>query len=133
MGAWVTYGLGSENENLPAFVAIPDPRGTPQSSVNNWGPGFLPAVFQGTPFNAASPIRKLMDVFDAGDLEAAEAIQARLVMPNQAVTSSYGVAGLKAALDSVGMYGGPVRSPLTPLKREDRRSLEAILADAELL
>ena len=52
MGAWVTYALGSENDNLPAFVAIPDPRGKPQSSVNNWGPGFLPAVFQGTDFNA---------------------------------------------------------------------------------
>jgi hypothetical protein len=59
MGAWVTYALGSENESLPAFVAIPDPRGTPQSSVNNWGPGFLPAVFQGTDFNAANPIRNL--------------------------------------------------------------------------
>ena len=59
MGAWATYALGSENENLPAYVAIPDPRGTPQSSVNNWGPGFLPAVFQGTDFNAAAPIRNL--------------------------------------------------------------------------
>jgi len=59
MGAWVTYALGSENDNLPAYVAIPDPRGTPQSSVNNWGPGFLPAVFQGTDFNAANPIRNL--------------------------------------------------------------------------
>ena len=59
IGAWTTYALGSENDNLPAFVAIPDPRGTPQSSVNNWGSGFLPAVFQGTDFNAASPIRNL--------------------------------------------------------------------------
>ena len=59
IGAWITYALGSENENLPAFVAIPDPRGTPQSSVNNWGPGFLPAVFQGTDFNAAKPVRNL--------------------------------------------------------------------------
>lgn len=59
IGAWATYALGSENNELPAFVAIPDPRGTPQSSVNNWGPGFLPAVFQGTDFNAANPIRNL--------------------------------------------------------------------------
>jgi len=59
MGAWATYALGSENENLPAYVAIPDPRGTPQSSVNNWGPGFLPAVFQGTDFNASKPVRNL--------------------------------------------------------------------------
>ncbi|HMO13323.1 MAG TPA: DUF1501 domain-containing protein [Pirellulaceae bacterium] len=59
IGSWVSYALGSENENLPAFVAIPDPRGTPQSSVNNWGTGFLPAVFQGTEFNASSPVRNL--------------------------------------------------------------------------
>ncbi|MEZ6047075.1 MAG: DUF1501 domain-containing protein [Planctomycetaceae bacterium] len=59
MGAWVTYALGSETSDLPAYVAIPDPRGTPQSSVNNWGPGFLPAAFQGTDFNAAQPIRNL--------------------------------------------------------------------------
>ena len=37
MGAWVSYALGSENANLPAFVAISDPRGVPQSSGNNWG------------------------------------------------------------------------------------------------
>ncbi len=59
IGAWVSYALGSDADNLPAFVAIPDPRGKPQSSVNNWGPGFLPAAFQGTDFNAASPIRNL--------------------------------------------------------------------------
>lgn len=59
MGAWTTYALGTENENLPAYVAIPDPRGTPQNSVNNWGPGFLPAAYQGTDFNATKPIRNL--------------------------------------------------------------------------
>jgi len=59
MGAWSTWALGTENENLPAYVAIPDPRGVPQNSVANWGPGFLPAAFQGTDFNAAQPIRNL--------------------------------------------------------------------------
>ena len=59
IGAWVTYALGTENENLPAFVAIPDPRGIPQASINNWGPGFLPAEFQGTSFNARNPIQNL--------------------------------------------------------------------------
>lgn len=59
IGAWVTYALGTENQDLPAFVAIPDPRGVPQASVNNWGPGFLPAVFQGTPFSASQPIQNL--------------------------------------------------------------------------
>jgi len=59
MGGWVSYALGSENQNLPAFVSIPDPRGIPQSSVNNWGPGFLPAEFQGTPFSASKPLQHL--------------------------------------------------------------------------
>jgi len=59
MGAWATWALGTENENLPAYVAISDPRGTPQSSVNNWGPGFLPAAFQGTEFNATKPLGNL--------------------------------------------------------------------------
>lgn len=59
LGAWVTYALGTENRNLPAFVAIPDPRGVPQASVNNWGPGFLPAVFQGTPLSASKPVANL--------------------------------------------------------------------------
>jgi hypothetical protein len=58
-GAWTSYALGTENENLPAYVAIPDPRGTPQNSVNNWGPGFLPAAYQGTDFNTSKPIRNL--------------------------------------------------------------------------
>ena len=59
LGSWVTYGLGSENQNLPAYVAIPDPRGVPQNGSNNWGPGFLPAAFQGTVFSAKEPVRHL--------------------------------------------------------------------------
>ena len=73
IGAWVTYALGSENQDLPAFVAIPDPRGVPQASVNNWGSGFLPAVFQGTPFNTSRPIQNLtrpQSVNESGDLAA---------------------------------------------------------------
>jgi hypothetical protein len=59
MGSWVTYALGSECQNLPAYVAIPDPRGVPQAGSNNWAPGFLPAAFQGTTMNAQNPIRHL--------------------------------------------------------------------------
>src|SRR5207249_3421403 len=59
VGAWVSYALGSENRDLPAFVAIPDPRGVPQVGPNNWGSAFLPAVFQGTPFTADKPIPNL--------------------------------------------------------------------------
>lgn len=59
VGAWVSYALGSECADLPAFVAIPDPRGVPQVGPNNWGSAFLPAVFQGTAFNADKPIPNL--------------------------------------------------------------------------
>ncbi|MEQ1829589.1 MAG: DUF1501 domain-containing protein [Pirellula sp.] len=60
LGSWVTYALGSENQNLPAYVAIPDPRGVPQNGSNNWGPGFLPALFQGPVLSAKDPVRHLV-------------------------------------------------------------------------
>jgi hypothetical protein len=71
-GAWVSYALGSECADLPAFVAIPDPRGVPQTGPNNWASGFLPAVFQGTPFSADRPIPHLAQPARVtGDTEAA--------------------------------------------------------------
>ena len=50
VGSWVTYGLGTENQNLPAFVVMSDPlnRGLPKGHAANWGSGFLPGAFQGT-------------------------------------------------------------------------------------
>ena len=50
VGSWLTYGLGSENDNLPGFVVMTDAqgRGLPKNHAQNWGSGFLPGVFQGT-------------------------------------------------------------------------------------
>ena len=50
VGAWATYGLGSESRNLPSFVVMSDPldRGLPKGHASNWGAGFLPSVYQGT-------------------------------------------------------------------------------------
>jgi len=50
VGSWVSYGLGSESESLPAFVVMSDPkgRGLPKGHAANWSAGFLPGVFQGT-------------------------------------------------------------------------------------
>jgi hypothetical protein len=60
MGSWVTYGLGSESENLPAYVVMPQPEGTPEGGAPCWGAGFLPAVYQGTVFRAGpNPILNL--------------------------------------------------------------------------
>jgi hypothetical protein len=50
LGAWVQYALGSANLNLPAYVALYDDSREPRGGVTNWGSGFLPAVYQGTPF-----------------------------------------------------------------------------------
>lgn len=60
LGSWVTYALGSECQDLPSYVAIPDPRGVPQNGANNWGPGFLPAAFQGTTMSSKDPVRHLV-------------------------------------------------------------------------
>jgi hypothetical protein len=48
MGCWVSYGLGSENDNLPAFVVLPDHRGLASNGVKNWDAAFLPAQHSGT-------------------------------------------------------------------------------------
>ena len=61
MGAWLSYGLGSANENLPAFVVLPDPRGLPAGGSINWTSGFLPANHQGVAFRTktSEPIADL--------------------------------------------------------------------------
>ena len=60
-GAWIAYALGSLNENLPAFVVLPDGRGYGPNGPNNWSAGFLPAAHQGTMIRAgaANPIHDL--------------------------------------------------------------------------
>ena len=77
MGAWISYGLGSLSENLPSFVVIPDSRGFAPNGPANWGPGFLPAQFQGTMIRPGdkNPIHDLFpptngSVTRAGDADA---------------------------------------------------------------
>ena len=65
-GSWVVYGLGSENQNLPAYVVLDDPLGLPVNGVENWQAGFLPPVFQGTRFRSTgSPVLNLKPDVDA--------------------------------------------------------------------
>jgi len=60
LGSWVLYGLGSENENLPAYVVLSDPGGLPVDGERNWSSGFLPAIYQGTPLSSGnSPVFNL--------------------------------------------------------------------------
>ncbi len=61
LGAWVDYGLGSENENLPSFVVMCDNKGRPVNGTRNWGSGFMPATHQGVRIDGTSeePISNL--------------------------------------------------------------------------
>jgi hypothetical protein len=60
LGSWITYGLGSENENLPGFVVMLDKTGGPISGPKNWSSGYMPAAFQGTVIRADGvPINNL--------------------------------------------------------------------------
>lgn len=62
LGAWATFGLGTENRNMPAFVVMPDPSGWPKGGAPAWGNGYLPAAYQGTLVNGgASPVRHLQN------------------------------------------------------------------------
>src|SRR5205807_10044173 len=65
LGSWVVYGLGSENQNLPAYVVLDDPLGLPINGVENWQSGFLPPIFQGTRFRSTgSPVLNLRPEVD---------------------------------------------------------------------
>jgi hypothetical protein len=74
-GAWVGYALGSANDNLPTYVAIPDIRGEPPNGKANWSNGFLPARHQAIEMSAQQPIRNLErpDEISAAEEEATRA------------------------------------------------------------
>ena len=55
LGSWLCYGLGSETKNLPAYVALTDPRGLPQFAGDHWTSGWLPSIYQGTQIRPIEP------------------------------------------------------------------------------
>ena len=79
---------------------------------------------------APHALSNIIRSFDKGDLTQARILQHRLIPANAAVTSRFGISGLKAALDFMGMYGGPVRSPLLPLNERQTEELKKILGEA---
>jgi Protein of unknown function (DUF1501) len=99
-GAWVSYALGSECRDLPAFVAIPDPRGVPQVGPNNWGSAFLPAVFQGTPFTADKPIPNLNRPKGIGEKEDAATREFLKLLNEEHLKSRPGESDLAARIAS---------------------------------
>jgi hypothetical protein len=71
LGSWVSYGLGSENQNMPAFVVMPDPGGGLKGGPPAWGSGYLPATYQGTPVRPGkNPILNLQPQISSDDQRA---------------------------------------------------------------
>lgn len=68
LGSWLSYGLGNETDELPAFVVLPDARGLPAGGTTNWTSGFLPAQHQGVPFQSQGPA--VRDLFPAREIAA---------------------------------------------------------------
>jgi 4-hydroxy-2-oxoglutarate aldolase len=104
------------------------------------GSFFLPALLMGAVGGvmalaciAAELLEQMVTSFENGDLKKARDIQIRLIPVNTAVTSRFGIPGLKAALDLVGLYGGPVRPPLLPLDPRQKGELEKTLKEAKIL
>ena len=79
-GAWVSYALGSENDTLPAYVALPDIRGEPPNGKANWSNGFLPAEHQAIVMAAQQPIRNMRrpEAVSAAEDEAVRGLLADL-------------------------------------------------------
>ncbi len=77
-------------------------------------------------------LQEMIEAYNSVRMDLLRDIQHRLIAVNQAVTARFGIAGLKAALDCLGMYGGPVRSPLAALADEKLAELKTILKEAKL-
>jgi hypothetical protein len=71
LGSWVSYGLGTINRNLPAFVVMLDHRGGPIGGAPNWGPGFMPAAFQGTQFRTQDGMDPILNLSPPAGTSAA--------------------------------------------------------------
>jgi len=82
---------------------------------------------------AGTECAELISLWKQGKLSEAIKLQQTLLEPNVAVTATYGVSGLKWALDAIGWYGGPPRRPLQPLNETDSKALQSILSKAHLL
>lgn len=75
----------------------------------------------------------MFDRFHSGEIAKGRELHLRMLPVNLAVTSRWGISGLKAAMDMLGLYGGPPRLPLLPLKEEQRQEMASILRQAGLL
>jgi len=133
-------GLKESSGNVGKIGQIVDRVGNTFQVLAGSGNFLLPALTVGAvggvmALASVAPhlVNEIVLSFEKGDLRKAKEIQLRLIPANAAVTSQYGIAGLKTALDLIGMYGGPVRPPLLPLEAPQINDLTKILEEADLL
>ena len=102
VGSWVTYGLGTENQNLPGFVVVLDQKGGPYAGPPNWQAGFLPAAYQGTVFRSkGDPILDLSAPATFMSVEQERARLDQLALLNQNFNEKYpGISELSARIAS---------------------------------
>jgi hypothetical protein len=92
LGAWVVYGLGTENQNLPAYVVLDDPKQLPVNGVQNWQAGWLPPVYQGTRFRSEGPPLlnlKPQEELPSPLVEAERALRRRMDVAHQQERQGY--------------------------------------------
>src|SRR5207253_7359904 len=115
VGAWVTYGLGTVSQNLPAFVAMYDTlgRGLPKGHAQNWGAGFLPGVYQGTALNAqGAPIDNLLRDRRVNDSEQRRQLDLLRRLNGRHLQEHDGERELAARIESIEMaYRMPMADP----------------------
>lgn len=101
MGSWVNYGLGTENQNLPGFVVMLDPRGGPIGGAPNWGSGYMPATYQGTQFRTAgSPIIDLQPPEGTSRTEQRQQLDLLKELNNQHLQARPTESELKARIET---------------------------------
>jgi Protein of unknown function (DUF1501) len=104
LGSWLSYGLGSEADDLPAFVVLPDGRGDPNGAASNWNSGFLPAQHQGVIFRGGdSPVRDLFPEKPVAAKEEADSRAALAALNALHATKRDNEADLLARMNSYGL------------------------------
>jgi hypothetical protein len=101
LGAWVTYGLGTVNQNLPAFVVMQDNPATIVNGPRNWGAGFMPALYQGTRINSGSePIANLNNPEGVSDAQQRRKLEFLSQLNRQHAVAHPGTSELEARIAS---------------------------------
>jgi hypothetical protein len=103
VGSWLTYGLGSESQNLPAFVVMYDTlgRGLPKGYAQNWGSGFLPGIYQGTALkHQGAPIEDLYRASDMTDSEQRAQLDLLARLNRRELATHPGESDLSARIES---------------------------------